>query len=67
LRDFWEVLKRRAHRLKHPTEVLTLFGLPADGAVPSPTTFDELMRCADALVKGDPATPPWGRAVGSNS
>jgi hypothetical protein len=53
VRDFWEVLKRRAHRLKHPAEILTYFGLPADGTVPKPTTFDELLQCADAIVKGD--------------
>jgi hypothetical protein len=53
VRDFWEVLKRRAHRLRQPAEILALFGLPADGTVPNPTTFEELLQWADAIVKGD--------------
>ena len=53
VRDFWEVLKRRAHRLGHPAEILALFGLPADGTAPNPTTFDQLVQWADAIVKGD--------------
>jgi hypothetical protein len=53
VRDFWEVLKRRAHRLQQPAEILAFFGLPADGTAPHPTTFDELVQWADAIVKGD--------------
>jgi hypothetical protein len=53
VRDFWEVLKRRAHRHKYPIEVLPLFGLDADGAVPVISTFDDLLHFADKIVKGE--------------
>jgi hypothetical protein len=53
VRDFWEVLKRRAHRLQHPAELLTLFGLDSDGSIPALSTFDELVAAADKIVSGD--------------
>lgn len=53
VRDFWEVLKRRAHRLKQPAEILVQYGLPSDGIIPNPTTFEDLMRAADQIVKGE--------------
>jgi len=53
VRDFWEVLKRRAHRLQQPAEILAFYGLPADGTIPNITTFDQLLSAADKIVQGD--------------
>lgn len=53
VRDFWEVLKRRAHRLQQPAEILAFYGLPADGTIPNITTFDQLLGWADKIVQGD--------------
>lgn len=53
VRDFWEVLKRRAHRLQQPAEVLAYYGLPSDGTIPVISTFDQLLSFADKIVQGD--------------
>ncbi|HEY1770353.1 MAG TPA: hypothetical protein VGG02_08865 [Chthoniobacterales bacterium] len=53
VRDFWEVLKRRAHRLEQPAEVLGYYGLPSDGTIPVISNFDQLLGFADNIVKGD--------------
>lgn len=53
VRDFWEGLKRRAHRTGQPAEVLTFYGLPADGTVPGMSAFDALVGFADRIVKGE--------------
>jgi hypothetical protein len=53
VRDMWEVLRRRTRRMGHPAEVLMLYGLPADGKVPNPTTHGSWLLCAEACVQGD--------------
>lgn len=54
-RDFWEVLKRRVHRLNQPAEVLVFYGLPLDGIVPKPITASEWIQAAENCVQGDAA------------
>ena len=66
VRDFWEVLKRRAHRLKQPAEILALFGLGADGAIPVITTFDDLLRFAEKIIKGEADATAAGYPAMSN-
>ncbi len=53
VRDFWEVLKRRSHRLGHPVEIYTYYGIPGDGNVPDLHTFDDLLNAADKLITGE--------------
>ena len=53
VRDFWEVLKRRAHRLAHPAGTLVLYGLSADGTVPVITTFADLVTAAETIATGE--------------
>ncbi|HEY3662449.1 MAG TPA: hypothetical protein VGL24_04785 [Chthoniobacterales bacterium] len=53
VRDFWEVLKRRAHRLKQPAEILAFYGLPLDGNIPDITTFAQLVNWADKIIQGE--------------
>ena len=53
VRDFWEVLKRRAHRLGQPAEVLVYYGLTSDGAIPDLTTFEQLLSHAEKIVQGE--------------
>ena len=66
VRDFWEVLKRRAYRLKHPAEILALFGLGSDGTVPVISTFDDLLRFADKILKGEADATAAGYPAMSN-
>lgn len=53
LRDFWEVLKRRVARERQPTLLLEIYGLPRDGLVPKPTTYEEWLNAAAQVVQGD--------------
>ncbi len=53
LRDFWEVLKRRVAREHQPAYLLEVYGLPEDGLVPKPTTYEEWLNAAAQVVKGD--------------
>lgn len=53
VRDFWEVLKRRAHRLGQPAEVLVFYGLTSDGTVPEIGTFEQLVSFGDKIVQGE--------------
>jgi hypothetical protein len=53
VRDFWEVLKRRAYRKGQPAAVLAFYGLPAEGTVPDITSFDSLIDCAEKIVAGE--------------
>ena len=53
LRDFWEVLKRRVARQRQPTSLLEIYGLPDDGLVPKPTTYEEWLNAAAQVVQGD--------------
>ena len=53
LRDFWEVLRRRARRLDQPAEVLTYYGLTLDGLAPQPTNQEAWLAVAAQVVEGD--------------
>ena len=53
VRDFWEGLKRRAHRQDHPAGTLVLFGLPTDGTVPVVATFADLVGAAEKIAAGE--------------
>ncbi len=66
VRDFWEVARRRAHRLGQPAEVLTFYGLPLNGVSPNPTRNDEWLTLAATLVKGDTEAVAAGYPAMSN-
>ena len=53
LRDFWEVLKRRVRRQNLPAEVLTLYQLPLNGHIPSPSSNQEWIGVARSVLNGD--------------
>jgi len=53
IRDIWEVLKRRVYRNNEPAEVLTYYGLPLDGSVPSIITDSEIFSLAATILEGD--------------
>ncbi|MCA9975465.1 MAG: hypothetical protein KC413_06930 [Anaerolineales bacterium] len=66
VRDFWEVARRRAHRLGQPAEVLTFYGLPLDGTSPNPTRTDEWLTIAANVVRGDAEAALAGYPAMSN-
>lgn len=66
VRDFLEVLKRRAHRLEQPAEVLVFYGLPSDGAVPVMASFETLIAVANAIVAGEPKAVAAGYPAMAN-
>lgn len=66
VRDFWEVLRRRAHRLKQPAEVLVHYGLTSGGASPELNTFADLLAAADAIVAGEAAAVAAGYPAMAN-
>ncbi len=53
IRDFWEVAKRRVHRLNQPAEVLTHYQLPLNGIVPKIRTNGEWLVVGQKMVEGD--------------
>lgn len=66
VRDFWEVARRRAHRLNQPAEVLTFYGLPLDGVSPTLTRPDEWLAMAANVVRGDGEAVTAGYPAMSN-
>jgi hypothetical protein len=60
LRDLWEVLKRRVVRQNEHASVLAFYGLPLDGALPQPTTYEEWLTLAERAVSGDAAAVAAG-------
>jgi ElaB/YqjD/DUF883 family membrane-anchored ribosome-binding protein len=66
VRDFWEVARRRAHRLNQPAEVFTYYGLPLDGITPKPTRADEWLAMAANVVRGDGEAVAAGYPAMSN-
>lgn len=66
VRDFWEVARRRAHRLGQPAEVLTFYGLPLDGVSPNPTRHDEWLATAANIINGDAEAVAAGYPAMSN-
>lgn len=66
VRDFWEVLKRRAHRMHQPAEILAFYGLAADGNVPDITTFEQLVTLADGIVTGETSAVAAGYPAMAN-
>ena len=63
LRDFWEVLKRRVAREHQPASLLEIYGLPRDGLVPKPTTYEEWLNAAAQVVQGDADATAVGYAA----
>jgi len=53
VRDFWEVLRRRARRLGEPSEVHTYYRLPLDGTTLKPKKRTDWLGIAADVVKGD--------------
>ena len=53
VRDFWEVLRRRARRLGEPSEVHTYYRLPLDGTTLKPNMQTAWLGIAADVVKGD--------------
>ncbi|MFO7683403.1 MAG: hypothetical protein R6X34_25495 [Chloroflexota bacterium] len=66
VRDFWEVTRRRAQRLKQPAEVLTFYGLPLDGTTPKLNSPDEWLATAANVVRGDAEAVAAGYPAMSN-
>ena len=66
VRDFWEVLKRRAYRERQSAAVLAFYGLPADGIIPVLRTFDDLIHAAEQIVRGDADAIAAGHPAMSN-
>lgn len=65
-RDFWDVLKRRIHRLNQPAEVHTFYGLSLDGTLPKPTTPADWLQAAEKCVEGDKNAYTAGYAIMAN-
>ena len=66
VRDFWEVVKRRTFRLKHPVSVLNFFDLPQDGSVPVMSSRADRRIWARKVIEGETAAvaagfPPMGQ------
>jgi hypothetical protein len=66
VRDFWEVARRRAQRLKQPAEVLTFYGLPLDGTSPKLNRPDEWLATAVNVARGDAEVVAAGYPAMSN-
>lgn len=66
VRDFYDGLKRRTYRLHHPTSVLRLFGVTAEGDLPKLSGDSDLMETARQIVLGDANAVIEGYAAMSN-
>ena len=53
VRDFYEVLKRRAYRNNEPAEVLRFYNLPLSGEIPLMHKDDDYTAAALSIVTGD--------------
>lgn len=53
VRDFLEGLKRRTYRLHHPTSILRLYGVTAEGELPKLSSDSNLMEAGRQIVLGD--------------
>ncbi len=66
IRDFWDGVKRRTFRLKHPVSVLAFFDLPQDGAVPALSSRADRRIWARKIVEGETAMVAAGFPAMSN-
>lgn len=53
IRDAWEIIKRRVHRLNEPAQVLTYYQLPLSGSVPKPSNNEAWLDIAQKVIAGD--------------
>ncbi len=53
VRDLWDGLRRRTHRLEHSAKVLTYYGLPLSGLSPRPGSNKEWITFAETMMKGE--------------
>jgi len=66
VRDFFEGLKRRTYRLHHPTSVLRLYGVTAEGDLPKLSGDNNLLEAARQIVLGDANAVEKGYIAMSN-